>query len=192
MLRTKLIHHEDHEANEDRTYAISEPSCSSCLRGELFFLSSQPFQCRDVIAHTARYVVGGLVAEIFFRRRDIEHTVTLFAPTQLARAGPELDFMLWKQFGRCIQKIPRRRSLARANIENPFIRSSGFQSEINSATHVADINRIVQLIPALRDQPAFTAARLLDQLPVKRQRPVTRFLSRPVDRDEAQRNEFNA
>jgi len=33
MFRAKLIHHEDHEANEDRKYAISEPSCSSCLRG---------------------------------------------------------------------------------------------------------------------------------------------------------------
>src|SRR5690242_16277525 len=167
MFRTKLIHHEDHEANEDRKYAISDSSCSSCLRGELFFsiVPTVPMSRRNR-AHRALRRRRARSRD-FFRRRDIEHTVTLFAPTQLARTGPELDFMLWKQFGRGMQKIPRRRSLARANIENPFIRSSGFQSEINSATHIADINRVVQLIAALRDHPAFPAARFLDQLPVK-------------------------
>src|ERR1044071_4447293 len=155
-------------------------------------LSPQPLQGRHVVAHTAGDVVGGLVAEASFRRGDVENTVTLLAAAELARTGTQFELVMGKEFRRRAEKIARRRSLARADVERPCLGRCRLERQINRATNVADIHRVVQLIAALRDHPLFAAARLLDQLPVKRQRSVARFLARSVNRHEAQRDEFDA
>jgi hypothetical protein len=52
------------------------------LSGLFFFstwLSSQPVQGRDVIAHAAFHIVGGLVADASRRRGNVEDAIALFA-----------------------------------------------------------------------------------------------------------------
>src|SRR4029453_120070 len=99
--------------------------------------------------------------------------------------------MIGKQFCRRAQEFTGRRCLSGADVESPFSRRGRLQREINRSANIADVDRVVQLIAPLRYYPFVTATRLLDELTVKRQRTMTRFFTRAIDRNKSQRNKFD-
>src|SRR5512143_3511883 len=99
--------------------------------------------------------------------------------------------MARKHSCRRIQKIAWRTGLASSYVKCPLARRWRLERQIDGASHVTDIDRVVELVAALGHQPLLPTARLFDELAVKRKRSMPRLFAGTIDGNITERDEFN-
>src|SRR5262249_51693409 len=62
---------------------------------------------------------------------------------------------------------------------------------MDGSCNVTDVHRVVLLVAALRHHPLSAFSRFFDELTVERERALTRFLPRTVDRYKTQRDKLD-
>ena len=97
-------------------------------------LPPQSLQGRDIVAHAALDIVSRFVGDVLFRRGNIENAVALLASAQFTRTGTELDLVIGKQLGRSMQKFPRRRRFAGADVEGPVLGGRRLERDPNPSS----------------------------------------------------------
>src|SRR5215467_13483397 len=62
---------------------------------------------------------------------------------------------------------------------------------MDGSCNVTDVHRVVLLVAALRHHPLPAFSRFFDELTIERERAMTRFFPRTVDRDKTQRDKLD-